>query len=67
MNSPLDALECFTSTGLDLLILGDYLISKSETPPIAWISPTTSTVCARRTRHSEAFGPALARAQRVME
>ena len=30
VNSPLDALECFLFTDLDYLILGDYLIAKSE-------------------------------------
>ena len=30
VNSPLDALECFLFTGLDYVVLGDYLIAKSE-------------------------------------
>jgi carbamoyltransferase len=32
VNSPKDALECFFSTDIDILVLGKYLIEKQRCP-----------------------------------
>ncbi|KPK42623.1 MAG: hypothetical protein AMJ78_01735, partial [Omnitrophica WOR_2 bacterium SM23_29] len=43
VNSPKDAIRCFYSTGIDYLVMGNYLISKK--------SPTSITSISRKVRY----------------
>jgi carbamoyltransferase len=33
VNSPEDAYRCFMATGMDLLVVGNFLLKKGEQPP----------------------------------
>ena len=61
VNSPLDALECFLFTDLDYLVMGDFLIAKSENRE-HWLDLTYDEYLGRRRdRYVAEFKPELQR------
>ena len=66
MNAPLDALECFLFTDLDYLVLGDFLVQKSENSE-HWLDVEyTDYLMRRKDRYIKEFATEILRVRADM-